>query len=118
MGITCGLTFLLPILIIELITAEINWQCINVQDYNIARYKYSENILKKIEKQNQKKRNLEYTEGKQLIGILTQNNENIPTIQEIISSIKTKEQAAQIRDWAKSLQQYTNQNCILEKIKK
>ena len=65
-----------------------------------------------------KKRNSEYTEGKELIGRLTQENERIPTIEEIVASIKTPEQAAQIRDWAKSLQKTKSNQQVIEKVKK
>ena len=117
-GIAIGLPGLAALLIIELFSAAINWQCVNIQDYNIARYKYSEPMLRKLEARQIKKRNSEYTEEKELIGTLTQENERIPTIEEIIASIKTPEQAAQIRDWAKSLQNTTSEKKVVEKIKK
>lgn len=103
-SIALGFIGTIPLLIAELISAGINWQCINIQDYNIARYKYSEPMLRKVEQQQIKKRNSEYIQGKELIGNLTKDNEKIPTVEEIIASIKTPEQAAQIRDWAKSIQ--------------
>lgn len=117
-GIVLGLPSLTLLLIIELLSATINWQCINIQDYNIARYRYSEPILKRLEERKIKKRNSEYTEGKELIGRLTQENERIPTIEEIVASIKTPEQAAQIRDWAKSLQKTKSNQQVIEKVKK
>lgn len=117
-GIVLGLSGLIPILIIELCSAAINWQCVNIQDYNIARYNYSEPMLRKLEERKVKKRNSEYTEGKELIGTLTQENERIPTIEEIVASIKTPEQAAQIRDWAKSLQKPKISSQTVEKAKK
>lgn len=117
-GIVLGLPALAPLLIIELFSAAINWQCVNIQDYNIARYRYSEPMLKKLEERKIKKRNSEYTEGKELIGMLTKENERIPTIEEIVGSIKTPEQAAQIRDWAQSLQTPKTNQSKVEKVKK
>lgn len=117
-GIALGLPALTPLLIIELFSAAINWQCVNIQDYNIARYRYSEPMLKKLEERKIKIRNSKYTKGKELIGMLTKENERIPTIEEIVASIKTTEQAAQIRDWTQSLQTPKTNQSAVEKVKK
>ena len=102
----------LPFLIIELGSAFINLQCINLQEHSIAEYESCKPILQKQAEKERKKRNTEYTDGKKLIGNLTLNQQNIPTIEEIIKSIKTPQQAAQIRDWAKSVQQKQNKSDV------
>lgn len=102
----------LPFLIIELGSAFINLQCINLQEHSIAEYESCKPILQKQAEKERKKRNTEYTDGKKLIGNLTLNQQNIPTIEEIIKNIKTPQQAAQIRDWAKSIQQKQNRNDV------
>ena len=102
----------LPFLIIELGSAFINLQCINLQEHSIAEYESCKPILQKQAEKKRKKRNTEYTDGKKLIGNLTLNQQNIPTIEEIIKNIKTPQQAAQIRDWAKSIQQKQNRNDV------
>ena len=53
-GTAAGIPGALPVLILELMAAGINFECINIQDFNICRYKIQEDILKRREEKKTK----------------------------------------------------------------
>ena len=64
-------------------------------------------LIKKEEKASLKRKN-EYIEAKKVVGEATLNNRKILTVEEVVNSIKTKEQAEEIKKWAMSMQKRNN----------
>ena len=64
-------------------------------------------LIKKENKEILKRKN-EYLEAKKIVGEATLNNRKILTVEEVVSSIKTKEQAEEIKKWAMSMQNRNN----------
>lgn len=54
LGTAAAIPGALPVLILELIAAGINFECINIQDFNICRYKIQEDVLRKKEEKKTK----------------------------------------------------------------
>lgn len=106
---TCySLPLAIPLLIISCGSAIIDLECINLQEHSIAEYELCKPILIKKERKNAIKRKSEFIEAKKLIGDITLQNRRILTVDEVIGSIKTKEQAEQIKAWAISMQSKRN----------
>lgn len=93
-----GFTAAIPLLIIELGSAFINFECINIQNYNLERFQSKAEKLKKIEIKNIIKSEEKYSDAYGLITKKHQEKEDIPTIDEIVSNIKNKEQLLQMRE--------------------
>ena len=87
----------IPLLVAELVSAGINFECINIQDYNMCRFKLMEEKLKKQEAKRNEQMIEEYGDASKLIYDNIEQKEQIPTLKEIISSVKTKEEAEQLR---------------------
>ena len=87
----------LPLLIIELISAGINFECINIQDYNICRYKIAEETLKKKEEKRLEKNIEEYSEAASVIHKTFTKKADVPTIDEIVDNIENKKQLEQLK---------------------
>ena len=92
-----GVGIALPILLLELGSAFINFECINIQDYNIYRIKEKEEQLKRIEKRIATKNVQKYGEASKVIDRAMQEGKEIPHADDIIKNIKTKEEAEQLR---------------------
>ena len=85
-------------LILELISAYINFQCINLQNYNICRL---EKIQKKLEQKEERKREIDskkYNEISREIHHAVEEKENIPTIEDIIERVDTTEKLEQLKN--------------------
>lgn len=87
----------LPLLILELISAGINFECINIQNYNICRYKIAEEVLKKKEEKILEKNIEEYSEAASVIQKTFTRKADVPTIDEIVDSIENRNQLDQLR---------------------
>ena len=97
-GIALGFTPAIALLVFELISAGINFQCVNIQDYNICRYKLIEDKL-----QNQEQRRLEqniknYGQAAEVIHKTVEQQEQLPSIDDILKNVRSKEQLQQLRD--------------------
>ena len=90
--------------LIEIISIIINLECINLQNYHLYKIKEKttyEKIQKIEEKQNDK--NLKkYKNASIVINKAFKKTQNIPTIDDIINEIKTKEEAIELLKYAKS----------------
>ena len=88
----------IPLLIAEIVSAGINFECINIQNYNICRYKIMKEALKKREEQSIQKRITEYGEAAEVIHKTMEKTEDLPSIDDIIHNIQNKEQLRQLRE--------------------
>ena len=114
-----GVIFQIPgskvLLIAELLSAGINFECINIQNYNLCRLERIEPVLKKKEERIIKKEIEDYGEVSEVIYKTIEKNNDIPTIDDIINNIKTKEQLEQLRSLLMSKQEERNK--AKEKVK-
>lgn len=94
----CGIIPAIPLLGIELISLFINFQCVNIQNYNIYRFKDKEEILRKLETSRQNQNIKKYGEAAKVISESMEKADDIPSMDDIINSITTKEQLEQLRN--------------------
>ena len=87
----------LPLLIWECISAGINFECINIQNYSMARYKLVEERLKRQEERRRQEAIKEYHEASTVIGKQIEKKEELPSFREIIDSVETREQIRQLK---------------------
>ena len=87
----------LPLLIAELISAGINFECINIQNYNICRYKLAEDIIKRKEEKRINKNIEEYQDAAEVISKTITKKEDLPTMNEIIDNIENRNQLEQLK---------------------
>lgn len=101
--IALGLGFgpAIPLLVIEIASMGINFECINIQNYNLCRFKIAEESLKKQEERKRAKNIENYGEASKVIYKSIANNENLPSFSQIISEMTNKEQALQLRELIK-----------------
>ena len=93
-----GYNFIVPLIVFESICALINFQCVNLQDYNICRYKIAEESLVKYAERTKKKKIEQYSDAAELIyDSITKADDKIPTIDEIVANSKNKEQLYQLK---------------------
>lgn len=103
-GIGTGIA--LAIIGLEALSATINWQCINLQDYNLCRLELHKEALKRKEQRRQEANAIKYGETSQVIQKAFDNTKEvskIPTPQEIVEQINNKEQLRQMQEWIASI---------------
>ena len=88
-GVCVSFPYAIPLLVVELINTTINFECINIQNYNICRYKISRDTLKKKEDKLIEKRIEKYDDVSEMIYKTMEHKEDLPTPDEILNSIKT-----------------------------
>lgn len=81
----------------ELFSAFINFQCVNIQNHNIYRFKEKEDKLRKIQEAQIERNSTKYAEANKLIADKHRELEDVPTIDDIISNVETIEQLQQLR---------------------
>lgn len=101
----------------EVLSAIINFQCINLQNYNLCRFE-NERMKQLLEKMEEK-RNKEYSrkigEGSKAVAKAFECTEEIPSLDEVIAQITTNEQAIQLLEYAKEqLSNMKNNNHYIE----
>ena len=97
-AVIAGFHLALPIMIYELFSTFINFECVNIQNYNICRFKKLQPMLEKKE-ERQVQENIEnYGEANEVIHKSLSSTQNLPSFEEIINNIKTPEQARQMRE--------------------
>lgn len=92
-------------LVVELISAGINFECINIQNYNLCRLKPLEAHLKKREEHITEKNIESYGQAAEVIHRSIEQSETLPTFDEIISNIDNPEQLKQMRELIKHKQE-------------
>ena len=97
-----GLPFAIPLLIEEVASAFINFQCINIQNYNIYRFKEREETFQKMEARRMESNMKKHGEAAKVISKAMEKTEEIPTMKQIIEGIETKEQLEQLRSLVQS----------------
>ena len=97
LGLGLAPFFTIPLIVLELSSLFINFQCVNIQNYNIYKYKQCEEALKKREKRKNKKNIEEYGEASALISRSMDKTKEIPTMKEIIENIETTEELEQLK---------------------
>ena len=95
----------LPLLILELLSSGVNFECVNIQNYNICRLKQIEKGLKRKEKEREEKNIELYGDAAEVIYKSVEENENLPSFDEIIDRIETPEQLRQMREMFQNAQQ-------------
>ena len=95
--IVLGSEFAIMFFLLELISGIINFQCINLQNYNIYRLKRIEKKLEKIEKRRNARESEKYNEISKEIHKALIEKEEIPTIDEIIDRVDTPEKLLQLK---------------------
>lgn len=87
------------ILLLQIPSATINWQCINLQNYNICRIKSHSKTLEMIERRQEKKDEAEFLSAAKVIekAYNDSKEEIIPTPAEIVDRIDNQEQLQQLK---------------------
>lgn len=92
-----GLGFAPSLLIWELLSTVINFECINIQNYNICRYKISEKVLKRQEKRKTDESIKNYEKAQELIYKSMIKQDDLLTFDEIIANATNIEQIRKMR---------------------
>lgn len=103
-----GATLAIPLLAYNTVSTFINFECINIQNYNIYRIKSVEGKLKKHEEKKMNRCLNNYGEAIDLISNTITKKEDIPSFDEILANIKTKEQAQQMKKFLLEMKNKTN----------
>ncbi|MDD5888093.1 MAG: hypothetical protein PUC82_01220 [bacterium] len=96
------------ILIAQGLSAIKNWQCINLQNYNICRIQIHKKALEQREIKRQQRQQEKYSEVSRVMEKAfetTKEPTKIPTVRELAGAIETKEQLEQMREWLKSIKE-------------
>jgi len=83
--------------ICELISLVINFECVNLQNYNINRFYQKEEKLKKIHEYQNSKIIKKYDQCIEIISDELTKTQEIPTVENITSRITTREQLEQMK---------------------
>ena len=75
----------------------INFQCVNLQNYNIKRIGNNYERLKKLEARSLKKHTQEYTSASSFIAPLLNGTLSIPTTSDIITALPSEEEASNLQ---------------------
>lgn len=84
----------------ELVSGLINWQCINLQNYNICRLEQRKDTLKKLEERRNYESASKYSKANEVISRAyeeTKEDTRIPTPAEVVDRIENIEQLNQIK---------------------
>lgn len=96
-----GVVFNIPgaavLLVIELLSAAVNFECINIQNYNICKLERLQPILERREQQAVQKNIEQYGKAAEVIHKSIEQSESLPTFDEIIDNIDNVEQLRQMR---------------------
>ena len=87
----------IPLAVIQLISAGINYECINIQNYNLCRCKIMEDYLEKVEERNKKRRQSQYGEASKLLHECLEENDELPSIDQILAKANSREQLEQLK---------------------
>lgn len=106
---------------IQAVSAVINWQCINLQNYNICRLEYQREAFEKREAKRQQEAKEKYGDGMAVIEKAfnnTKEESNIPTPKEVVAEIKNEEQLRQVQKMMELVKQSYQQQITSTNTKK
>ncbi len=117
-GLSVAFPITTPLVAYELASTFINFQCVNIQNCNIYRFKQKEEKLKKIEETRAKTNIKKYGKVSSIISKeLAKTEDRLPTMDEIIASVgDDKEALAELRQLA--LSTMSKRNAINAKTRK
>lgn len=101
-----GVPIAMTMIILQSALAVKNWQCINLQDYNICRIERHKEALQRKEQRRQETNAKKYGET---IGVLerafdnTKEPSKIPTPNEVVDQVNNLEQLRQMQAWINSI---------------
>ena len=96
-GVVAGFEWVIPILVISLLNAAINFECVNIQNCSICKYKRCERALEKKEMKTTMKNIDEYGEASEVIAKAIEESEKLPKFSEIIDMCDSPEQLEAMR---------------------
>lgn len=96
------------ILVWELLSALVNFECINIQNYNLCRAGRMKDVLERREKSNIEHNIEEFNEASEVIHKTIEQNEKLPTFNEILANVDNIEQLKQMRAMFKREQETRN----------
>lgn len=96
-GVGLWPTVVIPFLALELGSLFVNFQCVNIQNCNIYRFKQREETMKKLEERRAKRSVENYSEAGAAISRSMEKTEDIPSLSQVIDSIQTIEELEQLR---------------------
>ena len=88
----------IPLLICEIIGAGINFECINIQNYNLCRCEIMKDFLEKRQERNIQRKIEKYGEASEVIYKSIEENQELPSFDQIIGNINNIEQLRQMRE--------------------
>lgn len=80
----------------SILCGVMNFECINLQNYNLLRYEQKYEKLKKLEQRNILKKVKKYKDANEIVAKSFEKNDDIPTINDIILNIETEQQKNQL----------------------
>lgn len=93
-----GFGVAIPFLIIEILSLGINFECVNIQNYNLCRFKMTEETLKKQEQRKTQKSIEQFGKAAEVVYKSIEKSDSLPSFEEILSNIENVEQLRQMRD--------------------
>lgn len=87
-------------LIYNLIALGIDFECVNLQNYNLCRFEEKKHILEKLENKTKEKNLNNYGEVSKTVYDELKTSIKLPKSEEIVSKLTTKEQIIQLRNLA------------------
>ena len=103
-----GVGFVIPLIGLPILSSGLNFQCINLQNYSICRYKRNEDYIQRKEQRAIKQRIEQYAEPQKSIAqtleqkedfSLCEENEAQKTLEEVIQQIKSKRQGDIMKEY-------------------
>lgn len=89
---------------LELGGALVNFQCVNIQNSHIYRYKILEPALKKKEEKRNQNNVANYSQAAKVYARSIEGKVDVPTIEEMIANVRTPEEAAELLKMIHSVQ--------------
>lgn len=96
-GVAAGFAWVIPILVVSLLNAAINFECVNIQNCSICKYKKCEQALERKEMKTTMKNIDEYGEVSEVIAKAIDESEKLPSFSEIIDMCDRPEQLEAMR---------------------
>lgn len=100
-GIVFHIPGTIPLLVFECLSAAVNFECINIQNYNLCRMRRIEPMLAKREEASIERDIEEFGEAAEVIHNSIEKSESLPSFDEIISNIDNIDQLRQMREMFK-----------------